>query len=215
MSDKHHLLAHHFADLDQQHQAATLGMWTFLATELMFFGGLFTLYAVYRMAYLESFEQASNHLNLMLGGINTAVLLTSSLTIALAVHAAREGDRHLLTYLLLATAALGTLFLVIKGFEYAGDIADELMPGVAFDESHWARPNEVKLFLILYYLMTGIHAVHLVIGIGLMLVLAWMAWRGAFAPEGYAAIEAGGLYWHFVDVIWVFLLPLLYMVGVR
>jgi cytochrome c oxidase subunit 3 len=215
MDTKANPLAGHFADLEQQHDAATLGMWIFLATELMFFGGLLTAYTVYRHQYPAAFAAASENLNLAFGAVNTVVLLTSSLTAVLAVHAARLGRRDWLTACLVLTAMLGTVFLVIKGFEYYGDYADNLMPGVAFVEADWQAPAEVKLFLLLYYLMTGVHAVHLIVGIVLMSVLAVLAWRGRFTIANYAPVEVGGLYWHFVDVIWIFLLPLLYMVGVR
>ena len=213
MASKSESLAPHFADLEQQHEAATLGMWVFLATELMFFGGLFTAYAVYRQQYPEAFAQASGKLNLVYGGVNTVVLLTSSLTMALAVHAARLGRRGWLTTYLAVTALLGAAFLVIKGFEYHGDYADNLVPGLAFVDTDW--PAGVKLFLLLYYLMTGVHALHLVIGMVLLIVLATLARRNHYTPEDHAPIEIGGLYWHFVDVIWIFLLPLLYLVGVR
>jgi cytochrome c oxidase subunit 3 len=215
MAAKSDSLAPHFADLEQQHEAATLGMWIFLATELMFFGGLFTAYTVYRHRYPEEFAAASTRLNLVFGGVNTVVLLTSSLTMALAVYAARVGRRDWLISCLGLTGLLGAAFLVIKGFEYHGDYADNLVPGLAFVESEWPKPAGVKLFLLLYYLMTGVHALHLIIGIVLMSVLAALARRGRYSSEYYAPVEVGGLYWHFVDVIWIFLLPLLYMVGVR
>jgi cytochrome c oxidase subunit III len=215
MSSKADPLAHHFADLEQQHEAAQLGMWIFLATELMFFGGLFTAYTVYRHHHPEAFAAASGKLNLVLGGINTVVLLTSSLTVVLALHAARTGQRERLTLWLAVTAVLGTAFLVIKGFEYHGDYAENLMPGLAFVEAEWKNPAGVKLFLLIYYLMTGVHAVHLIIGIVLMCVLAVMAWQNRFTAANHSPVEVCGLYWHFVDVVWIFLLPLLYMVGIR
>jgi cytochrome c oxidase subunit 3 len=215
MAVKANPLAEHFANLEQQHEANTLGMWIFLATELMFFGGLFTGYAMYRHWYPDEFAAASARLNLAYGTVNTVVLLTSSLTMALAVHAARAGRRDALTTWLVVTALLGALFLIIKGFEYHGDYADKLVPGLAFDDSDWDKPGRIKLFLLLYYLMTGVHAVHLMIGIGAMFVLAALAWRGRYSSTNYAPVEVGGLYWHFVDVIWIFLLPLLYLVGVR
>jgi cytochrome c oxidase subunit III len=219
MSTKPTALAHHFADLEQQHEAASLGMWIFLATEVMVFGGLFTAYAVYRALFAAEFAAASEHLNPWFGAINTIVLLTSSLTMAMAVHEARFGHRRSLTAYLTLTALLGTAFLVIKGFEYAGDYQDRLVPGLAFDESEWRTagldPNKVKLFLLLYYIMTGLHAVHLIIGIGILVVLTLLARRGWFSPVYYSPVEVSGLYWHFVDVIWIFLLPLLYLVGAK
>jgi cytochrome c oxidase subunit 3 len=208
-------LAPHFADLEQQQEAGTLGMWIFLATEVMFFGGLFTAYAVYRHQHPDAFAEASRRLNLTLAAANTVVLLTSSLTMALAVHAARMGQRGLLNACLMLTALLGTGFLCIKAFEYHGDYLDHLVPGFAFDDANWQNPRGAKLFLLLYYLMTAVHAVHLIVGIALMAVLTVLARRGSYGPNYHAPVEIGGLYWHFVDVIWIFLLPLLYMAGVR
>jgi cytochrome c oxidase subunit 3 len=213
--DRTHLLEPHFADLEHQQQAAALGMWIFLATEVMFFGGLFTAYTIYRLEYPDAFAEASRHLNVTLGAVNTVVLLTSSLTMALAVHAAQLGRRRLLTLCLALTALLGTAFLVIKAFEYYGDYVDRLTPGLAFAADDWQSPQQVKLFLIIYYVMTGIHALHLIIGIGVVVVLLRIAWTGRYGPAYHGPIEVGGLYWHFVDVIWIFLLPLLYLVGMR
>jgi cytochrome c oxidase subunit III len=215
-------LAHHFATARQQHDAAALGMWIFLATELMLFGGLFLAYTVYRIRNPVAFEAASGQLNLAFGAVNTVVLLTSSLTMALAVYWVQIGEQRRVVLGLIGTALLGTAFLVIKGFEYHADYQENLMPGLAFDPQEWIerglRVEQVKgveMFLVIYYIMTGLHAVHLVIGITLIAILAAMAWRERFTPAYYYPVEVGGLYWHFVDVIWVFLLPLLYLAGVR
>lgn len=215
MSGKSGALARHFGDLDQQQEASALGMWIFLATEVMFFGGLFTAYAMYRHMHPDAFKEASAKLNLTLGAVNTIVLLTSSLTMALAVYGAQVGRRGLLTACLAATALLGAGFLIIKAFEYYGDYAEGMVPGLAFDEGVWKEPQGVKLFLLLYYLITGVHALHLIVGITLMAVLTCLARSGRYGPAYHTPVEVGGLYWHFVDVIWIFLLPLLYMVGVR
>lgn len=246
-------LAHHFANLAQQHLASNLGMWIFLATELMFFGGLFTAYAVYRWWYPDAFRAGSHELSVWFGGGNTLVLLTSSLTMALGVWAAQTDRRRLLVQMLLATAGLGALFLVVKGFEYRQDYVEGLVPGIHFDDQHFQAPRDgvvlpeeartpwgdvltpgavprsrnqpnpfvrandharhVELFFVFYYVMTLIHAIHLIIGIVIMLVLAHKAQRGRYGPLHYAPVEVGGLYWHFVDVIWIFLLPLLYLIG--
>jgi cytochrome c oxidase subunit 3 len=221
-------LAHHFEDLEQQRGAASLGMWIFLATELMVFGGLFTAYAVYRAVYPDAFAAGSRQLNVWYAGVNTLVLLTSSLTMALAVWAAQVGRRQMLAGCLALTALLGSAFLVIKGFEYYGDYHENLVPGLAFDPSEWQPPaalqhadpqeaamfpQRVQLFFLCYYLMTGLHAVHLVIGITILVIQAVLAGRGWFPPEYYAPVEISGLYWHFVDVVWIFLLPLLYLIG--
>ncbi len=211
----HQELAHHFADMEQQQETSLLGMWVFLSTELMVFGALFTGYAVYRERFPSDFAAASNALSLSFAAINTAVLLGSSLTMALAVHAcAHFAKRRIVLYLLL-TAGLGTLFLVIKAFEYYHDYQDKLVPVLAFNDAAWANPGGVKLFLAFYYIMTGLHALHLTIGIVVMLIMALLAQRGRFTPEYNGPVEIAGLYWHFVDVVWIFLLPLLYMSGVR
>jgi cytochrome c oxidase subunit 3 len=219
LSAKASHLAHHFANPQQQHDTATLGMWMFLVTEVMIFGGLFLSYTVYRIKFAPEFAAASGQLNIVFGGVNTIVLLTSSLTMALAVYWAQQGKRDYLVGGLLLTAALGTAFLVIKAFEYHGDYVENLMPGLAFHDEEWIQrglhPERVKMFLVIYYIMTGLHAVHLLIGILLMVILALMARRRAFTPAYFYPVEVGGLYWHFVDVVWVFLLPLLYLVGVR
>jgi cytochrome c oxidase subunit III len=221
LSANNSTLAHHFADLEQQHEVAVLGMWVFLATELMVFGALFTGYAVYRAEYPAEFAAGSRALNLWFGGINTVVLLSSSLTMALGVHGAQVGRRNVVVACLALTAVLGTAFLVIKGFEYHGDYLDRLVPGMAFNDQDWLgrepplTPGKVKLFLLFYYTMTVLHGVHLLIGIVFITVLAILAWRGRFTQQSYGPIEVGGLYWHFVDVVWLFLLPLLYLIGPR
>jgi cytochrome c oxidase subunit 3 len=218
VSANHSPLAHHFADLEQQHEVASLGMWIFLATELMVFGGLFTAYTVYRVSYPAEFAEASRRLNLAFGGVNTIVLLASSLTMALAVYGAQVGRRQFMVVCLALTALLGTAFLVIKGFEYHGDYEENLVPVLAFEPAEWPRPldpRHVQLFLMLYYIMTGLHAIHLIVGIALISTIAVLAHRGRFTPAYYSPVEVSGLYWHFVDVVWIFLLPLLYLIGVR
>jgi cytochrome c oxidase subunit 3 len=206
-------LAHHFETLDQQHDAASLGMWVFLATEILIFGAMFAGYSAYRSMYTEEFEEASAHLNILIGGINTVVLLTSSLTMALSVYAAHVGQQRLLVTCLVLTVALGTLFMVFKAIEYYDDYKENLVPNLAFDNAEWRHPGPVKLFLMFYYLMTGLHAVHLTAGIGLLIWLIGKAARGAFTPTYFTPVEVSGLYWHFVDIVWIFLLPLLYLIG--
>jgi cytochrome c oxidase subunit III len=212
-------LWHHFDNLEHQQETTTLGMWVFLATEVLIFGAMFTGYTVYRVQYADSFEAASRHLNLLIGGINTLVLLTSSLTMVLAVRAAQLGSSRGTVINLALTAALGTLFLVLKAIEYYVDYRENLVPTLAFDPAQWTgggvRPPEVQLFLIFYYCLTGLHAIHLTIGISVVIVLAVMARRQCFSAEYYSPVETWGLYWHFVDLIWIFLLPLLYLVGTR
>jgi cytochrome c oxidase subunit III len=207
-------LAEQFDDLTQQHEAASLGMWVFLVTEILFFGGLFAGYTVYRAIYPEGFREASHHLDLLLGGINTAVLITSSLTMALAVHSVQEGQRRAVLRFLLLTLMLGAVFLGIKGTEYAHKYAEELVPGLRFGYSG-PHPSQVQLFLSFYFVMTGLHAFHMLVGMALLGVLAFLAWRGHFSAAYYAPVETSGLYWHFVDIVWIFLFPLLYLVGLH
>ncbi len=212
MSDHSTALAHQFDDLAQQKDAATLGMWVFLVTEIMFFGGMFTGYAVYRFRYHHSFAAASDRLDLFLGGVNTAVLILSSLTMAMAVHAAQKARRRSLVAYLVLTMALGSLFLGVKVVEYSHKLDDRLLPGPSFLFSG-PRGEHAELFYSFYFAMTGFHALHMVIGIGILAVIIWMAHRGRFTADYYNPVENTGLYWHFVDIIWIFLFPLLYLVG--
>jgi len=205
-------VAHHFDDAEQQKDAASLGMWVFLVTEVMFFGGLFTAYVVYRSAFPEAFAHASHHLNIMLGTINTTVLIGSSLTMALAVHAAQLGNRRSLQLFLILTILLGSTFLGIKGYEYAHKFHEGLAPGPAFTYAGPEAP-QAQLFFSIYFAMTGLHALHMVIGIGIMTVLLVQARRGMYGAAYYTPVELSGLYWHFVDIVWIFLFPLLYLFG--
>jgi cytochrome c oxidase subunit 3 len=205
-------LAHQFDDLAQQHEAATLGIWVFLVTEILFFGGLFLAYAVYRSLYPGAFGAASRDLDLALGATNTAILITSSLTMALAVHAAQLGHRRALVAFLILTILFGTVFLGIKGVEYYQKLVEHLVPGAAFQfEREYFK--QAQIFFSLYFAMTGLHALHMIIGIGVMLVMLWLSWRGTITPEHYTQVEVSGLYWHFVDIVWIFLFPLLYLVS--
>jgi len=212
-------LAHHFHSLQQQRDTQLLGMWIFLATELLIFGALWTGYAAYRFSYSSAFEAASRHLSVFIGSLNTLVLLASSLTMALAVRAARTGGRRATVVCVLLTAFLGATFLGVKAIEYWIDYEEKLVPGLAFDPQEWSRQGidarHVQLFLMFYYVMTGLHAVHLIIGIALLLVVAVLAWIGYFSADHYTGVELSGLYWHFVDVVWIYLFPLLYLVGTR
>ena len=207
----HPALQHQFETLEQQQESATLGMWLFLVTEIMFFGGLFMAYLLYRIWYPQAWAEGSLELDIVLGGVNTAVLIGSSLTMALAVRAAQTGAPRATVAWLLITIALGLTFLVIKGFEYAHKFEMHHVPGPGFQfEGPHAR--QVEIFLSLYFAMTGLHALHMVIGVGLLSVIAWMAHKRRFSPEWYAPVEMSGLYWHFVDIVWIFLFPLLYLV---
>jgi cytochrome c oxidase subunit 3 len=206
-----------FENIEQQRDANALGMWVFLATEVLFFGGLFTAYAVYRYMYPRGFAEASSHLDLTLGSINTAILLSSSLTVALGVHAAQAGRRRALTVFVLATIVLGISFLAIKGMEYYQEFKEGLVPGQYFTYAN-ARPDffaakEVELFFMLYFIMTSLHAFHMIIGLCVFAVLLAGTRRALQSTHEYGAIEWAGLYWHFVDVVWIFLFPLLYLMG--
>jgi cytochrome c oxidase subunit III len=207
-------VAEQFDDVEQQREAAKLGMLIFLATEVLFFGGLFLSYTVYRFTYGQVFVDASRRLDATLGGINTAVLLVSSFVMAFAVRAAKLRNRGALVAFLAISALLGILFLSIKGFEYHKDFLDRLVPGTSFQWSG-SDPRNAELFFWLYFGMTGLHAIHLTVGICVVLVLALLAWRGTFAGGNYNKIIIAGLYWDFVDMIWLFLFPLLYLVGHR
>ncbi len=205
-----------FATPEARHEAATLGMWVFLATEVMFFGGLFLLYIVYRGAHAAAFAEASGKLDLALGATNTAVLIASSLVMALAVRAAQTGaGRRVQVALLAGTMALGLAFLGIKAVEYHHKLEAGLVPGPAFAGAYGpgAHAREAELFFSLYFAMTGLHALHMVVGVGLLAVLAALAFSRRFSAAYFAPVENVGLYWHFVDVVWIFLFPLLYLVG--
>lgn len=251
-------LQHHFDSPGQQKEAATLGMWAFLVTEVMLFGGIFMAYIVYRWAYPEVWEAAAVHLNTPLATVNTVVLLVSSLTVALGVHAAEVGNKRQLLGLLAATIVLGFGFLGIKGYEYAEKFShcngyespaawaagadrhtpDEcLVPGrsflfpaehgaagsngaegaVAAEGAHGATAqaglkSPEQLFFFLYFCATGLHAIHMIVGITVMSVITWMTAANRFSPAYFTPVEIGGLYWHLIDIIWVFLFPLFYLV---
>ncbi|HTM06830.1 MAG TPA: cytochrome c oxidase subunit 3 family protein [Verrucomicrobiae bacterium] len=212
MPDALSVRAHQFENVEQQHEASWLGMWVFLATEVMFFGGMFTGYAFYRSGYPGAFAAGSNRLDVLLGAINTAVLIASSFTMALAVHAAQQGRRRAIVNCLLLTMLLGTVFLGIKSYEYYEKFVEHLVPGWNFSfEAPFERTAEI--FFSFYFAMTGMHALHMIIGIVLLAVIALKARRGRFSAEYYTPVELSGLYWHFVDLVWIFLFPLLYLVG--
>jgi cytochrome c oxidase subunit 3 len=204
-------VAHQFDDYEQQKEASTIGMWLFLATEILFFGGLFLGYTVYRGMYPAAYGEASRHLDIVLGTINTGVLLCSSLTMAMAIHEAQVGNRRLVILFLIITMILGAAFLGIKFYEYYQKYVEHLIPGAGFV---WEGPDSThaSLFFIFYFVMTGMHAVHMLIGLGVMTVMVILSARGKFNSIYYSPLELSGLYWHFVDIVWVFLFPLLYLV---
>ena len=219
-------LAHHFADLHQQREAASLGMWVFIVQEVLFFGGLFGAYAVYRSQYPDAFAAGSHHLSWRIGFFNTLVLIASSLTMAMAVFSAATGRRSRIVFYLLLTILLGSVFLGVKYFEYGekirpclgdGPHSGCLVPGARFDAASLHVEGDVgrqaQIYYSFYFGMTGLHALHMVIGIPIIAIVASMAWRGRFSPEWHTPVELTGLYWHFVDIVWIFLFPLLYLIG--
>ena len=230
----HPALQHHFENMEQQREAGTLGMWVFLVTEIMFFGGMFMAYILYRNAYPAAFASASNHLDITLGAINTAVLIVSSFTMALAVYGTQVGNRRLQITCLVLTLALGLTFLGIKAVEYKGKYEDHLIPGRLIPGHHFgpevqqegqppdahklhllpgATVRQVELFYWIYFAMTGMHALHMIIGAGILSFLLYFSIKGRYDPEYHSPVEVSGLYWHFVDIVWIFLFPLLYLLG--
>ena len=240
-------LRHHFAEVEQQRNAASLGMWWFLGTEIMFFGGMFCGYLIYRRMYFPEFAVASRSLDLVVGTVNTAVLICSSLTVAMAVRAAQMGKRMLQVKLLLATLFFGLVFLGVKGYEWRNKYVEHHIPtfadyNVISGEGSLLKGNNAKflgidklqndpskagelrareadiqqrtkIFYSLYFALTGMHALHMVVGVGIFTVITIMAWRGKFTPEYHTPLEIAGLYWHFVDIVWIFLYPMLYLIG--
>ncbi len=231
MSDHGHstTLAHHFENYDQQREAASFGMWLFLAQEVLFFGGLFTVYLVYRTQNALDFAVASSELNVPLGFTNTLVLIASSVTVALAVKASQLGKRKALVGLLIVTLLLGCTFLVIKYFEYSAKFEHHTVPGLesfhfevppTLIEKYDMSPQRVatmqkraEMFFSIYFTMTGLHALHMIIGIGIGIWLLFPSWKGKFNMNYHNPIENFGLYWHFVDIVWIWLFPLLYLLG--
>ncbi len=232
MSDSHGAqpgLAHHFETYEQQKESSFLGMWLFLVQEVMFFGGIFVVYVIYRHMYPLAFEYGSQALNWKIGAANTAVLLFSSFTMVVAVFGAQTGKKNLLIGGLILTMLFGGLFLGVKYFEYAEKWEHHLVPGDHFDWQayiDWAvsagieKPagsasvgSEIEIFFSLYFAMTGMHALHMIIGMGIMVWMIFAAKRDRWTPQNYNFVEGFGLYWHFVDIVWIFLFPFLYLVG--
>ncbi len=221
--EHHPFLQHHFEDLGQQHEASTLGMWMFLTTEILFFGGILMAYWLYRLMYPEAWALGAAQQNTMYGGINTIVLIVSSLTMALAVRNAQLGKQGATVAMLFATLVFGTAFLVVKGIEYHSHFSEGLLPGAWWSpmksehaahvlKDHPELAPKLQLFMLFYWGMTGMHALHMIIGAGLLLWFIWRANRGHFGPEYYGPVEVMGLYWHFVDIVWIFLFPFLYLI---
>jgi cytochrome c oxidase subunit III len=202
--------------MDQQFDSATFGMWVFLLTEIMFFGGMFGAYTVYRSMYPEAFASTSAYMNPLYGALNTAVLIVSSLSMALAVRAAHLGQQKVLQLMLLITMFFGTCFLVIKGFEYHEHWVDMKVPLFGGHWNYSEAPqfaHQAQILFCFYFFMTGFHAIHMLVGLGIMATIFMMARKGTFGPDYYTPVEVSGLYWHFVDIVWIFLFPLLYLIG--
>ena len=279
-------LQHQFEDMGQQEESVSIGMWMFLVQEIMFFGGLFTAYLVFRSKYPMAFAAGSNHLNAFWGGLNTLVLIVSSLTMALTVYYAQKGNRNMQVILIVLTMFFGSVFLGVKAIEYTDKYEHGIVPvtglnkvvkadprsehievkekpcyevdhspaGIAEEEKDYVNPkgefqwkdcslvklaqdhnyltsaekigyfsngeidadkfrDKVRIFFFLYFVMTGLHALHMIVGLGLMTWLLWTAWKKYYNADYYMPVEMSGLYWHFVDIVWIFLFPLLYLLG--
>lgn len=207
----HPQLQHHFDTMQQQKEASTFGMWLFLLTEVLFFGGIFFAYLLYRMWYFDAFAEASRDLDLMLGGFNTVVLIGSSLTMAFAVRSAQTGSSSGTVRWLILTMILGAVFLGVKVVEYSHKFEVGHVPGPNFHStSPWAAQEQI--FYSLYFTMTGLHAVHMIVGIVILAIITRMAAQGKFNESYHTPVEMTGLYWHFVDLVWIYLFPLLYLV---
>jgi len=205
-------LQHHFSDARQQQETAKLGMWVFLLTEILLFGGLFGFYTFYRAWHPEMFYNAHEHLNVVIGTVNTLVLITSSVTVALAINAIQHGRRKQTMLFLAATITLAASFLVLKGIEYAEHFRLGQFPGKFYSYTGVEGTNP-HIFFSVYYTMTGLHGIHVLVGMGVLSWMLYRTWRHHFSAEYYTPIEITGLYWHLVDIIWIFLFPLLYLVG--
>lgn len=207
-----HALAHQFDDSLQQREAASFGMWVFLMTEVLFFGVLFAAYTITRVGFPEAFADASRHTDVILGTLETAILLSSSLTMALGVRAVRLNMHRLSASLLAATIAFGVLFLALHGVEYYHEYGEGLFPGANFI-FEGGEPRHAELFFYLYYVMTGFHGLHVTIGICIIAAVAWQVWRRRYNSRYFNPVEVTGLYWHLVDIVWIFLYPLIYLVA--
>jgi cytochrome c oxidase subunit 3 len=212
LSPQYHV-AHHFDSADQQFESNRMGVWLFLVTEILFFGGLFCAFAVFRTWYLPGFLEAHHHLDKVMGAINTLVLITSSLSMALAVRSAQVANKKATTALLAFTIFCAFIFLVVKYFEYAHKFHEGLLPGAAFHAEGFEHAQQASIFFAVYFMMTGVHGVHVVIGIGLITWILIKNQKGQFSGRYYSPVENVGLYWHLVDLVWIYLFPLLYLVG--
>lgn len=207
--------SHHFSTMNQEHEAGKQGTWMFMATEVMMFGALFCAYFMYRGEYHDAWVQGGSLLNWKLGAGNTLVLLLSSFTMALAVRETQLGNNKKALKYVIVTTVCAVIFLVVKYFEYSGKIHHGLFPSTNMwhPEHYVENPNEhLRLFLVVYFIMTGLHGIHIIVGIGLMLWLMKRLKNEEFSKDYYTAVEGVGLYWHIVDIIWIYLFPLMYLI---
>src|SRR5271154_1473486 len=219
---------HHFVSMEQQNETTSFGMWLFLLTEIMFFGGLFAAYLIYRNWYYPAFVAGSHQLSIALGATNTAVLICSSFTMAMAVYSSEMRWRKALVGWLLGTIVLGCVFLGIKAVEYHEKWEKHHVPGLNFSSAGFTHldPNykedkpllpdmaeKTQVYFSLYFAMTGMHALHMIVGVSILLILLARAWGGAYTQGHMTTVENFGLYWHFVDIVWIFLFPLLYLIS--
>ena len=219
-SEAHHLetlaLREQFNTEEQQKDASTLGMWVFLITEIMFFGGMFLAYTIYRSTYPNAFGLASSSLNLPIGATNTCVLLLSSFTMVMAVRAAQLGQKRMIILFLIITMLFGFAFLGIKAYEWTEKFEEHHVPAQAsFHLDGLTGPDQqghAKLFFSLYFAMTGLHALHMVVGVGILTFIIFQTARGTYSTKYFTPVDIAGLYWHFVDIVWIFLFPLFYLI---
>jgi cytochrome c oxidase subunit 3 len=206
-------LREQFDTVDQQRDASTLGMWIFLITEVMFFGGMFLAYSIYRTKFPEVFAVASTSLNVIIGAVNTVVLLCSSFTMVMAVRASALGKRKAIVMWLIFTLIFGLTFLGVKAYEWNEKFELHHVPGFAnFHLNGVEQQGAAQIFFALYFCMTGLHAMHMVVGVGILSWLVWASHRGKFTSDYMTPVDISGLYWHFVDIVWIFLFPLLYLI---
>jgi cytochrome c oxidase subunit III len=205
-------LREQFDTEEQQVDASTLGMWIFLITEVMFFGGMFCAYTIYRSTYPNVFGLASTSLNITIGAINTCVLLVSSFTMVMAVRAGQLGQRKAIIFFLILTMIFGLTFIGIKGIEWHDKYVEHHIPGLGFHLEGTELQGQAQIFFSLYFAMTGLHALHMVVGVGILTFILIRTIKGVYTANYFTPIDIAGLYWHFVDIIWIFLFPLLYLI---
>jgi cytochrome c oxidase subunit III len=207
-------LREQFATPAQQRETTMIGMWVFLITEVLLFGALFTAFTAYRISSPQAFDLGSKDMEIVLGSINTAVLLCSSFTMALSVYFSEAGKDKMVMLFLVVTMLLGTIFLALKFTEYYEHYADHKVPGLWFEEQSPMAPK-IQMFFVFYFIMTGLHAFHMLIGLGILSVLLFRTLLGSITAQYHTPIEVGGLYWHFIDIVWIFLYAIFYIPGLH